>query len=496
MAPVPTERRKDGCAGVITGLVVACLVSTTHAPGWSEPVVSIQEPTLDTSAKYLVVTEGDHIHQVWDDFTSETRIGRNVVLPDGTIVLPDTMLSRDVWSAYPGAFLISPDSIATFWREVTPIWNAYLSNDGSLLLPPTLLFDEPWSPGFMHEVRGCSDSFGRLHLIRIGSPWGELWYSVVAPGGSELWRDTIPGLTNSGLIAVDVNRVHIKFDGMDQLADYIQYDLDGNVVIPPMDVVVNEPPVASTSRECSMCLDQSGDPMLVIRVGYSGSPVQLKFYKIDAETGTKLVDGAVLFTSTGGLDMLHPNLLPGPDGSYYVVWLQDDATGFKRLIMCMVIDANGGIIEEPYPAYDNSIGPGWSFYELAAGVNDAGDLFLAWDTSIITPPELTIVLGWFDHNWLGIEDDSSGTTEPSLVISPSCNPFPENVTFSCEGPSFPGQLMVYDITGRLIRSLSDRDGSSFLWDGRDGSGAEAPTGTYLIQGAIDGQVSSLRVVKL
>jgi flagellar hook assembly protein FlgD len=60
----------------------------------------------------------------------------------------------------------------------------------------------------------------------------------------------------------------------------------------------------------------------------------------------------------------------------------------------------------------------------------------------------------------------------------------------------PEELEIYDITGRLIRSLSDLQGSSFLWDGRDGAGTEVPTGTYLIQGAIDGQVSSLRVVRL
>jgi flagellar hook assembly protein FlgD len=79
---------------------------------------------------------------------------------------------------------------------------------------------------------------------------------------------------------------------------------------------------------------------------------------------------------------------------------------------------------------------------------------------------------------------------------PSCNPFNSSVTIACEGDPIPGQLMVYDITGRLIRSLSDREGSSFTWDGLDASGADVPTGTYLIQGAVDGQVSSVRVVRL
>ena len=83
-----------------------------------------------------------------------------------------------------------------------------------------------------------------------------------------------------------------------------------------------------------------------------------------------------------------------------------------------------------------------------------------------------------------------------LTLTPSSNPFTSSVTITCEGEALPGQLMVYDITGRLIRSLSDRQGSSFLWDGHDGSGREVPTGTYLIQGAVEGRVSSVRVVRL
>ncbi len=94
----------------------------------------------------------------------------------------------------------------------------------------------------------------------------------------------------------------------------------------------------------------------------------------------------------------------------------------------------------------------------------------------------------------GIEGEES--VPGMLSLHPSANPFSSSVTITCEGEALPGQLMVYDLTGRLIRSLSDRQGSSFLWDGHDGSGEEVPMGTFLIQGAVDGQVSSLRVVRL
>lgn len=83
-----------------------------------------------------------------------------------------------------------------------------------------------------------------------------------------------------------------------------------------------------------------------------------------------------------------------------------------------------------------------------------------------------------------------------LTLTPSCNPFTSSVTIACEGDALPGQLVVYDITGHLIRSLSDPEGAAFTWDGRNGSGIEVPAGTYLIQGSVDGQVSSIMVVRL
>ncbi len=481
-------------------LLLTYAVSIPHAPGWSEPVPSIETRLLDVAPKYLLVTDNNHVHQFWSRFDTKPRIGHNIVLPDGTIILPDTMLSRDVSSGYPGAFIISTDSIAVFWREVTPTWYTLLSNDGGTLMPPTLLFDEPWGGGssFHKETRGDSDSFGLLHLIRPGYTgfyFDELLYSVVEPGGSTLRQDTVPGMLESGLIIVNGDRVHIKFDGMDQLADYMQYDLEGNIVIPPMDVVENVPPVTGLSGGCAMCLDSNGDVMMVIMVQRSGLPRQLRFYKIDAETGTMLVDGLVLYTSDYGLSILSPYILPGPTPEcFYIVWLQDDSEGRPVLIMCAVVDSEGEFVEEPYVAYNNSAG--YNFYEFTATSNSAGDVFLAWDTSLVTPPELVILLGWFDHNWLGVEDDSPSMAGPQLLLSSSCNPFSSSVTISCEGEALPGQLMVYDITGRLIRSLSDREGSSFLWDGRDGSGAEVPTGSYIIQGAVDGRATSIKVIRL
>ena len=95
-------------------------------------------------------------------------------------------------------------------------------------------------------------------------------------------------------------------------------------------------------------------------------------------------------------------------------------------------------------------------------------------------------------------DNGSFAAPPSdFTLSASQNPFTESMTFTADADPLPGQLMVYDITGRLIRSLGNgQGGSTFLWDGKDASGKEVPPGTYLIQGASAGRLASVRVVKL
>jgi hypothetical protein len=212
-----------------------------------------------------------------------------------------------------------------------------------------------------------------------------------------------------------------------------------------------------------------------------------------------LVDGRVIIQFVPPSSVDWPLLEPGPWGaSLHLLWLEEDDNygPHYRLVRHAIIDLEGDFIVEPYTAYDYTDEDPEDISHMVAAANDEGDLFITYSEVDMSLPGYWIRLGWFDHNYLGVEDDSSGVAEPALVLSSSCNPFTSSVSVTCEGPSLPGQLMVYDITGRLIRSLSDRQGPLFLWDGRDGSGSVVPAGTYLIQGAIDGQVSSIRIVKL
>lgn len=92
--------------------------------------------------------------------------------------------------------------------------------------------------------------------------------------------------------------------------------------------------------------------------------------------------------------------------------------------------------------------------------------------------------------------DGSGPEPAGLLLEPSSNPFVSATSVTCTGTSVPSRLEVFDLAGRLVRDLTEHQGPTFLWDGRDGSGTAVPSGAYLIRGAVDGGMAAIRVVKL
>lgn len=95
---------------------------------------------------------------------------------------------------------------------------------------------------------------------------------------------------------------------------------------------------------------------------------------------------------------------------------------------------------------------------------------------------------------LGIEGG-----EDEMEFSISAVPNPSTGSVSLIVPSVFSedlQLLVYDISGKVITDLSERDGSVLQWDCRDSSGNIVPSGMYIIQGTIGGRSASVRFVKL
>jgi hypothetical protein len=479
---------------MIEGLILTCILGVTHAQGWSYPVVSIETPDFNIQRKDLIVTDGNHVHQIWDSYNEETRIGYNIVLPDGSVLLPDTMISRDSWSAYPSMSDASDTAVIGFWRENSPIWYSTRDHDGVIVLPPTTYTSESWL--MWPTVDSDIDSLNRVHMVWNISD-GSVCYSVMEPGVGELFRDTIPNSMQACLIDVDGPRVHIKFNGYpDQLADYIQYDLEGNVTIPAVSLVEYS---GTNSNFCSMSHDSNGDAYIFVFESRQSEPSRLSLYKVNGSTGEVMIDGLMLYQAPqGNVSLLCPNILTSSENeSFYLMWIEDDLIQVDdRLIKFAVIDTNGNFIEEPYIAYDYTDEDPQQLAKLSATTNDDGDVFAHWSAYFPSVSGFYVVLGWFDHNWLGIEEETASVVPPDISLILSSNPFHDFLTIEVTGVSWLSELSVYDITGRIVRSLGLGEGNTFQWDGRDDEGNDLPVGTYVIRAESQSITTAAKIVKL
>lgn len=118
--------------------------------------------------------------------------------------------------------------------------------------------------------------------------------------------------------------------------------------------------------------------------------------------------------------------------------------------------------------------------------------YVAWLPDGATQPELVFV----DRATVtGIH----GRQESSLispVISVSSNPFTKCVSITVNNADSVEELLVFDLSGRTVRSLQSTDGGLFSWDGCNTLGSTVPSGVYIVLGIAEkGNISS-KLVKI
>jgi hypothetical protein len=132
-----------------------------------------------------------------------------------------------------------------------------------------------------------------------------------------------------------------------------------------------------------------------------------------------------------------------------------------------------------------------------AGIIDSTHRYIQYRVGMTTESRFgTPVLDEVRFYWssMGIE---GGSTAEEFVITAVPNPSAGGVSIIV--PSFYAEdveLCVYDLSGKAVRKLSQRNGNTFIWDGSDSSGHEAPTGTYIIHGIVEDRSATVRFVKL
>ena len=473
---------------MLTVLLLSSSILVTHAPGWSYPIITEDLWSFSSEqGKSVIVVNGDTLHQFWEGFNQETRIGYKVYLPDGSVIFPETMVSSDAWSINPTATLIHSDSIAGFWRQGSPAWYCLRDSIGGEVVPGSLFQSDPYFNRPNVEV--ASDSLGRVHAVTVIAE-GVL-YTVSEPGVGEVWRDTVPDSYNEPAgVQVDGNHVHIWYRESPYIPAYIQYDLEGNITIPTVTMVED---LTFFSHNFATALDENGDCYLFAKVSRNRNYISL--FKVDGATGVILINDHEI--ETPGTSETSLVILPDPSGiKLHMMWLATDGQG-GHWVYHSVIDTDGDYIEVPHAVYDYTDEEIQNISVLEATINDFGDIFAIWSQGDVEVGGYWIVMGWFDHNWVGIEEEGSSPIEQSAFhLVHSGNPFSESIMISTEGFPVPGQLAVYDLSGRIVRTLFRNGSDSFLWDGCSSSGDELPAGSYIIEGASEGRMASVQVIKL
>jgi hypothetical protein len=457
---------------LILGLFLSCL-GVTPGPGWSYPVVVTEEENSSQPYQYIYRDSQGRFHMVWEDMDDHPRIGYKIFLLDGTTFYPETMISRDEHSVYLSKMEMG-DSLYAFWRESSPIYDAIRSiTDGSEIAPATYLFT---TSTLYPDIRACPDSLGRLHVMYdIGAEvWYAVWTPAVGGGFTTDYEWKIEGAEEGGVLLVDGNRVHcVVQDDYYHDYNYIQYDLQGNTVVPLMDFTRDD---LWLGRFPELNLDSQGNLMVV-----EEAEEKYLLWKLDGATGNLLIDEKTIVATITGVMytsnsfILRP--LPGST-SFYLCWT-DEAQ--DNQVLFMVIDEDGNVVFDWQVAYDYSDEDPEGVRNIHGVVDGDGNLYVVY-SQVETEPDLGYypTFGWFDHQYLSAEEETAPVPIPPSDLSLSVNPIREGVVFSVTG-RYSGELVVFDLSGREVSSVALADGVGY-WDGIGYSGDRLPAGVYTVQG--------------
>ncbi len=463
-------------------LLLTCL-GVTPGPGWSNPILVTDSANTQRRVQFINRDSQGRFHLVWAGYNDQHRIAYKMFLLDGTTVYPETMISRDINSVYLSEVVMG-DSLFVFWRESSPIYYSIRNlEDGSAITPATYLFTT--STLYPH-IRACPDSLGRLHVLyNVGS---DVYYAawIPAPGSGFItdyeWK--IDGADAGGVLLVDGNRVHVVVqDPVYHTYEYLQYDLEGNTIIPLTDFTEDD---INCSRYPELNLDSDGNLIVVEDVADS-----YVLWKLDKFTGATLVDQKVIVSDyppemNVGTSFILRHLTGTEE--YYLCWID----GFhRRKIFNLVMDSDGNVLVDWHIAYDYSDEDPEQLKAIDGVVDDADNLYIIYNQGE-TEPVLGgyPTFGWFNHDSLGIKSEVY-IDPPGVLLRASQNPTCAGVQFLLEGADSM-ELRVFDIAGRMVTDVSMSDGSGF-WNGTGSSGERLPSGVYTVVG---GQGVSLRITLL
>ena len=169
----------------------------------------------------------------------------------------------------------------------------------------------------------------------------------------------------------------------------------------------------------------------------------------------------------------------------------------------------------------SSDGQSWStvWSNAEEKITDSSWVAVSYDISQIADGNSTVYIrwtmgptnmGWTYSGWniddvavVGLRDDGEGgLLSAGLILNQSCpNPMRGSAELSFEMPAADHvKLTVYDISGRVVSRLVDgtrtAGSHSAVWDGRTGSGRQAPSGVYFVELSGSHSRDTIKLVRL
>ena len=180
------------------------------------------------------------------------------------------------------------------------------------------------------------------------------------------------------------------------------------------------------------------------------------------------------------------------DGGYIVVGLSEDTTGAIDVYLVRT-DANGDTL------WTRTIG-GPSL-DLGVSVQQTADggYIICGETYSFGAGAADFYLVKTDENGnLAVTEPKSGPSrKPVLSLTCEPNPFRSStVLHLTPGPldHSATHLRIYDVQGRLVRTLATSQAKQTMWDGRNDAGQLLPSGTYMVRCDVAGTHATTRLV--
>ena len=107
---------------MLIGLLSLWISAVTPSPGWSMPILVTDSCNSERPKAFLHLDDLDRFHLVWAGMNDRDSIGYKAFSLDGTVVFPESMMSRSGAHSVYLTTMITGDSLYAFWRESSPIY--------------------------------------------------------------------------------------------------------------------------------------------------------------------------------------------------------------------------------------------------------------------------------------------------------------------------------------------------------------------------------------